>query len=631
MERIRYREDINGLRGIAVLAVLFFHLNLGILPGGYVGVDVFFVISGYLISSIIYREILNNRFSLTTFYERRAKRILPALFSTILLCSLMAYWQLFPIELVSFAKSVMASALFSANIYFYSSLGYFSPAADEIPLLHLWSLGIEEQFYILFPFLLMFLARKSFKVLVITIISCLVISLILSQWMLYSRPTAAFYLLPFRAFELLIGSLVAIGQLPRLSGKQLPFIVSATGFGGILYAIFLFNPQTRFPGFAALLPCIGTALVIWAGEQACPLLNKMISINPWRWVGNISYSLYLMHWPVIVFTKRFYPHTEHFIYPVIVITLSFILAYLNYTFIEQRFRHLRPQLNPQKVLAGSAALIFLVALTSSLTIYKHGFPDKRNKRLNKILAYVNYDYKPGYHYGTCFLDENQNPDQVDIADCLPQEPQNKSAILWGDSHAAHLYEAFKENLATKGYSTGLLSASACPPIIDMDVTARPYCRRFNEIAFANILKIKPKILILSAIWFADPHTMDMLEKTIQRLAKEKIQIVILGISPIYKANVPLLIANFLVMKIPMQPTKDMLDVEFLARTDKIMLKRFGGRNDIQYISIMDSFCSDYICPLMTKAEVPLYYDGAHFTAAGSKLVVKELSPLILGA
>ena len=242
---MKYRSDIDGLRAIAVLSVVIFHLNVGLLPGGFVGVDIFFVISGYLISKIIYTETGSDSFSIANFYVRRARRILPAFLSVIVATSVAAYCLQYPSELANYAKSVIASALFSANIYFYATLNYFSPSADEIPLLHLWSLGIEEQFYIFFPLIILGFSKFSKRLIPAAIVIMLAASLFFSQQLLSTSPTESFYLLPFRAFELLIGSLIA---LPALHIKKPPIIslcMFALGMAGLAYPIFLAAAKTE--------------------------------------------------------------------------------------------------------------------------------------------------------------------------------------------------------------------------------------------------------------------------------------------------------------------------------------------------------------------------------------------------
>ncbi|MBA2656784.1 MAG: acyltransferase [Tatlockia sp.] len=631
MNKLNYRRDINGLRGIAVLAILIFHLEPLFLPGGFVGVDIFFVISGYLITKIIHNDLRENTFSLSTFYERRAKRILPALVSVLIICTLFAYSRFVSGELVMYAKSLIASALFSANIYFFSTLGYFSPAATEIPLLHLWSLGVEEQFYILFPLCMMLLSRKSFKFLTCILVIATLSSLILSQWFLKISPMAAFYMLPFRAFEFLLGSIIAIGCLPKIQANLLSFTTSTIGFVFIFTSIFLFTVNTKFPGFSACLPCLGTALLIWSGESKQNLANRMLSILPFQALGNISYSLYLVHWPIIVFVKRLYPEADFINYSLSVLGLSLSLACLNYYLVEQPFRRLKV-LNPQKIFMPAAMITVLLSLSGWVAIHNKGFPKRIDKQLLTILNFIKYDFKPSFYYGTCFQDYNLAPDGVDVSKCLAKGANDKRVMLWGDSHSAHLYAGLKENLEKKGYSVGMLSASACPPIIGFDMAARPHCKRFNDLALSRILQVKPKLLILSADWATDENTLAMFEKTLHFLSKENMEIIILGKSPIFKLAVPILVYKQLVKNKKIKGTPAMLMSESLMIADEeIMFKHFGARRDVKYISLIKNICKQQSCPLITAEGVPVFFDVAHLTESGSKLYAKKLSPIILAS
>lgn len=293
-----YRADIDGLRAVAVLSVVSFHLKFGA-PGGFVGVDVFFVLSGFLISRIIYSEVLNGSFSIFRFYERRARRILPALFTVMVGSSIAAMVVFYPSELVTYSKSAIASALFYANVYFFSVDDYFGPTADTIPLLHLWSLGIEEQFYIVFPLLVLLFRLWSWRAVNMIVICLCAASLLASQLMVGTDPAAAFYLLPYRGFELLIGCIIALPkfeQQPR--SRALRETAAAIGLACLIGAVVTFGPETEFPGVAALLPCFGTAMIIWTGGTARTSVSTVLSIRPLVYIGKISFSLYLVHWPV---------------------------------------------------------------------------------------------------------------------------------------------------------------------------------------------------------------------------------------------------------------------------------------------------------------------------------------------
>lgn len=623
---ITYRPDIDGLRAIAVLSVVLFHLGFTFIPGGFVGVDIFFVISGYLISKIIYTETENKTFSIANFYVRRARRILPAHASVFAISSVFAVCLLYPSELVSYAKSALASALFSANIYFFEAIDYFSPSANETPLLHLWSLGVEEQFYIIFPLIAILFAGR--RILHKVIVSLLIISLISSIWMLTKDPSAAFYLLPFRAFELLIGCFLA---LPRKgpTKKSIHSFAFIVGILFILGAILLFKENMGFPGAAALLPCFGATLVIFGGQRENKLSNILLGNKLFVFIGKISFSLYLIHWPVIVFGRRIFPLADFYTFAFSALVISFILSYLNYRFVEQYFRHARSNVRPIKVFGVALSVICIMALSSGFAIYKSGFQSNLDARTEKALSYLQYDPKPAYLSGTCFLNPEQDPEEVDLSKCLPNG-NDKKVIIWGDSHAIQFYPGFKETFGARGYNIGALTASACPPIIGIDVPSRPMCKKFNEKAFPLIVKEKPDILIMSASWNVEEANMDQLENTIKEVNKLGIEkVVLLGESPLYKQSVPILVADKLKAGIPDMTASEELEKGFIDNSENVMSKRFANRNDIEYIPVTKVVCQDYKCPLTAPDEAPVHFDIAHLTVSGSRLFAKELTPLIL--
>lgn len=300
-----YRADIEGLRALAVIPVILYHARL-FSPGGFVGVDVFFVISGYLITKIITSHLRCGHFTLAGFYQRRVRRIFPALFLMFAVSSAFAYLLLLPHELMQFGKSLIASAAFVSNVFFSSQSDYFDVASEQKPLLHVWSLAVEEQFYILWPLIVVALNKKAGEK--GTLLFCVIVSftsLLYGEYFVHQAPTAAFYLLPARAWELALGALLAMfinfgwfRQTPRYVAD----IASIVGIALICVAIFSYDEVMPFPGFAALVPCVGAALVIGAGESRTTLGGRLLSLPPFALIGRISYSLYLWHWPILVFS-----------------------------------------------------------------------------------------------------------------------------------------------------------------------------------------------------------------------------------------------------------------------------------------------------------------------------------------
>jgi peptidoglycan/LPS O-acetylase OafA/YrhL len=347
---VRHRADIDGLRAIAVVPVVLFHAGVSRVSGGFVGVDIFFVISGYLITSLILGEMAEGRFSLASFYERRIRRIFPALFAVLAVCVVVAALLFLPRELKSFDRSLLATTFFVSNIYFYSGLGYFAAPPDTLPLLHTWSLAIEEQFYIVFPLLLSLVIAFGRRVWIGLIAALFLLSLAASIWVTRLNPDAAFYLAPMRVWELMLGALLAARLLPRIGSQAVREMLALAGIALIGYAVFAFSPATPFPGSAALIPCLGAALVIYAGEDdGTTLAGKVLSLWPLAFVGLISYSLYLWHWPLLVFARYWTIVPLTVWQSAAIVTTSFILAAFSWRYIEQPFLRKRPAI-PRRIL-----------------------------------------------------------------------------------------------------------------------------------------------------------------------------------------------------------------------------------------------------------------------------------------
>jgi peptidoglycan/LPS O-acetylase OafA/YrhL len=340
---ISYRPDVDGLRTIAVGTVILFHGKLGLLPGGFVGVDVFFVISGFLISSILLGEIAHQRFSLAGFYERRIRRILPAL--TVVLAAVMIAGALLypPQDYVVLAKSVKAAALFYANFFFYGQAGYFAPDAETQPLLHTWSLAVEEQFYLVAPLFLWAIARLARPWQVALVVLAFAVSLAFSIAGAMSDDSGAFYLPHSRAFELIIGMMLAMGLAPRLPTQAAAEAAGAIGLALIAYAVLFFSSATPFPGYAALAPCVGAALIIASGAGHTTFVSRMLATPAMVFTGKISYSLYLWHWPIFVFAAYQFGGLS-IVDRVGLIVAAYLLSVLTYWFVEQPARRARASL-----------------------------------------------------------------------------------------------------------------------------------------------------------------------------------------------------------------------------------------------------------------------------------------------
>lgn len=467
---LKYRADIDGLRAIAVIPVILFHTGMGWASGGYVGVDVFFVISGYLITKLIADEMDAGQFSLARFYERRIRRIFPALFAVLAACFLAGLALMMPRDLVDFAKSAIATASSLSNMLFWWQSGYFDGAAEAKPLLHTWSLAVEEQFYVAFPLLLLAL-RQWARPWVMPILAAIgVLSFGLCVASLYISPKSGFYLAPMRAWELLLGGLLALGAVPPTSRRWVRETASVLGLVGIAAAILYFNEHTPFPGYAALLPTVGAALIIWSGASGHSSVNAMISARPIVLIGLASYSLYLWHWPILVFMN--YVNIERLDLTQQLVALALIAAsgFLSWRFIERPFR--KPRGGGQRAVFIVGASAAAVAIAAGLTLVATGgLPSRYSPAVRAVLA------AQDSHSELMARCSSRIEMQLG-GDCMIGDGANRDSFIWGDSHADALTGAF-QTLAADTRRTFYYSVDAsCPPLLG--VALDPACTEANE-------------------------------------------------------------------------------------------------------------------------------------------------------
>ncbi len=626
--QLKYRPHIDGLRAIAVVSVILFHLSADFLPGGFVGVDIFFVISGFLISRMIYTEALAGTFSIINFYEGRAYRILPAFLAVSGLTFVGVYFIFLPPEFENFAKSLLASLAFAPNIFFYVSTDYFAPSAETLPALHFWSLGVEEQFYFVFPLFVLAIMRTSPRTLPLCIAVLASFSLVAAEAAVRTNPPAAFYLLPFRAYELLIGSIIALPNVRCPQGTRTSEAASGVGLLLILASFFLLTKESRFPGVSALLPTVGTALVLWACDRTSNALALLLSLPAISFLGRISYSLYLVHWPLILFARRAFPYADAGITGALVFAISIMVAVCSYHFIEQPFRRRRLFWKKWQIFGLAGGAIVFLASISGLVLTHQGFPGRLDARLNEILAYRTYDYKQQFRARTCFLDPDQRGSEIDFAACLPTANPRK-AILWGDSAVAQLYSGLRAPLNDKGYALGQLTASACAPVEGLEIEQRPNCLGFNDLTLPRILEEKPELLIMAASWHITDGLLDKLNATISKLNTAGIHPVILGAPISYKVGVPALLAERLrAGNHDPFSGRDLL-TSYVTSTDDALRKSLNGRKEVTFVSIFETVCPTGQCPLIVDGKIPMHFDSMHLTLAGSRFFANALLPNIL--
>jgi peptidoglycan/LPS O-acetylase OafA/YrhL len=489
-----YRADVDGLRAIAVLAVVFYHAELPGFSGGFVGVDVFFVISGFLITGIIWREIGSGDFSLQAFYVRRIKRIFPALFAVLALSSIAASVLLIPSDLAKFGKTVSATVLFYSNFYWQKNTDYFDAPARENPLLHMWSLSVEEQFYAVWPLALLLMSRLvSIKRAIYIVAALTLISLVLSEARLPNYQKDAFYFPWCRAWELLLGALLALSQAGLRPGP-LTTVLAGTGLAAIGLAVTFYDASAPFPGLAALLPCGGAALLIAAAGTGNPV-TRILSAEPLRRVGLISYSLYLIHWPLFSFSHLYLGETLPLIPRLSLVLASFVLAYASWRFIETPLRKARfPERGVFKAAAASMSCLLLASLLFSQS---GGLPFRADEAVRrKISELGRLEDDPSKYCRRLSISGIKGDNACEVGE---ERGGGYDFILWGDSHARHFIPA-AATLATNRRLSGLvLQRNACHPFLGDPHTSRP-CRDFNA-AVAQWITAHPiKLAILGGRW-----------------------------------------------------------------------------------------------------------------------------------
>jgi peptidoglycan/LPS O-acetylase OafA/YrhL len=492
---MNYRAEIDGLRALAVLAVILFHAGLGV-QGGYVGVDVFFVISGYLITGLILQDMEQGKFSLRAFWERRIRRIMPPLVA-MLLVTLAAGWLLLLAEdFKELGQSAVAQALLLSNVFLWRESGYFEQSADLKPLLHTWSLAVEEQFYLFFPLVLVALRKFFPSLLRPLLLLLLVTSLVIGIYWCRTIPEAGFYLLPSRAWELLIGALLAMSPCTfSPSRRWLPELLGVAGLGMILYAVFAFSTRTRFPGEAALLPCLGSALVIACGTRS--MAGRLLAL-PWLvGLGLVSYSLYLWHWPLLVFSKYWASVPLTVWQRILLLTATGILAALSWKWVEQPFR--------KRVVCGSRRSIYaFAAVCSGLMLalgcalhFLHGMP-ARIPAAAQIYAAGRSD---SLFRKEVSLEQAQRGDFVILGG---KEQRPPGVLVWGDSHAMALLPVMDELCKDNGVQGFAAVHYQTPPLLSY-LPAGPYSLKdktplFGAAVLDFVRSKKIPRVVLTASW-----------------------------------------------------------------------------------------------------------------------------------
>jgi peptidoglycan/LPS O-acetylase OafA/YrhL len=494
---LQYRADIDGLRAVAILPVVFYHAGVAPFGGGFVGVDVFFVISGFLITSLIVFEMKAGNFYVSNFYQRRMRRILPALFVVLAFSAVVGWFILAPHDYKLLGQSIFATTYFSSNILFWRHSGYFDAPAAERPLLHTWSLAVEEQFYVIFPLYLILIFRFLPRLCIPVTVTLCALSFCVAAVSVKSHPNAAFFLAPQRVWELLLGGLLALKVLPTTKKSSVANALSIVGLLLIVIPVFNYSKATVFPGASALLPTLGAFAIIWAGVAEQPILNRFLSLSWPVFLGKISYSLYLWHFPLLAFAaylsidigegKR-----------ILIVAVSAMFAVASWLYIEQPVRQGRGLFASRKVVFSAAAASLVVFGAVGLaTYFSGGFPGRVSPDGLQILAAAD-DFDPDRDAcsTSAAWEVVEEPFcTLGIAEGVPR------FILWGDSHAETLRPGLDQIARSLGQAGIFAGRGGCAPVLEVERLDEPECLPINQAIVKRILA-SPTIstVILAARW-----------------------------------------------------------------------------------------------------------------------------------
>ena len=609
---IKYRPEIDGLRAVAVIPVVLYHAGFTFLSGGYLGVDVFFVVSGYLITSIIAREMANGSFSIARFYERRIRRIIPLLLLVMFASSGVAFFLLLPSHMTDFSESIVSVLLFLSNIHFWREGGYFAVASELKPLLHTWTLAVEEQFYVLFPVFMLLFWRLGVTWLLslIAIIACT--SLLLAQWGSSAHPDAAFYLLPTRGWELLAGSAVALASLKGKSwnGSNL---LSGLGLLMIVGSFVFFESTTPTPSVYTLLPVLGTVLIIMFCSQNTYLF-KLLSQKFVVAVGLISYSAYLWHQPILVFPRHIAGLHLHPALSILLIFLVFAVSYFSWRFIETPFRN--PDIvgrKPLYILTGG--LSALLAAFAFVGIGTSGFLSSYNEADRRVLSSsIN---------ATDYMLSTFNSIRLQGFDPNNQAPR---VVVIGDSFAQDVVNAISESALYHSFqfSTYRISGRCGNLYLERDFT---HYISEHDLAMcrSNGWYDNPELEVLlegaDQVWLASSWqdwNARLLPMSVERLVENfDVEVVVFGTKGFGDFD----LRGFLELT-QGEWLRHSTDVPSRVSDVNAIIRE--GLDNTQFIDISDLLCPNSVCPTMTPDGALLTFDGTHLTRSGAMLLGRLL-------
>lgn len=613
---VRYRSDIDGLRALAVLPVIGYHAFPDIFVGGFIGVDIFFVISGFLISTIIFKKLEQDSFSSTEFYSRRIRRIFPALILVLFTCFAAGWFVMTAEELQQLGKHIAGGAGFISNFILQSESGYFDTAAEQKPLLHLWSLGIEEQFYICWPLLLVLVWKYRHNFLATTYFIAIA-SFATNIYLLRDSTVTAFYSPFSRFWELMAGGILAYHVLHQ--SRFLRLGQDAQSFVGlmlVMLSVMFINDSRDFPGWWTLMPVAGAFLMISAGPQAW-VNRRVLSNDVLVWIGLISYPLYLWHWPLLTFARLEVGETPSAGIRAMAVASSFMLAWLTYILVEKPIRFG----GSSRMKTISLFILMVLVGYAGFNAFDRGGLEFRHR----------YNWKSDYRSNICFIrtDEKNSGPGLFSPECSGiADPSHPTVLLWGDSHAASLYSGLRNKSGAYGFNLAQFNAGGCPPITGYSPDGREVCPEINRYVFSIARKLRPDTVILAANWLmydgnekAGQDLYERLKATIGQLRDIPVRnIVVVGQLPVFESAQPKVGKKIFS---PNQQDRTFKNLNMMSFDSNNRLKAFAEENATQFVSPMELLCNGEGCLISDSktALSPLAWDTAHLTGQGSALLI----------
>jgi peptidoglycan/LPS O-acetylase OafA/YrhL len=634
-EKSIYRPEVDGLRAIAVGAVIAFHAFPKLFPGGFAGVDIFFVISGYLITGIILSGLQDGTFSAIDFYARRVRRILPALFIVLFFCLLAGWFLLSFDEYQQLGRHVAAAAGFILNFRLLKEAGYFDTAAELKPLLHLWSLSVEEQFYLIWPFLLAVAWRlKKVGALLLIVIA---LSFSASVIQTITNQTAAFFLPTARFWELMVGAILAFDQQRRggFFPSAFPNVRAGGGLLLIATSFMLLNRNSAFPGYLALMPTIGAVLIVSSGADAW--INRAILARPpFVFVGLISYSLYLWHWPLLSFARIRDGEALSVFSTILLISIAVVLAIATYFLVERPLRKVqwsefKRRFAPALLASVTAIGVIGVFLPGSSWALLRFPPEIRGLLMYKFDQHE-------WRIGECFPQPRQGPEAFAPTCIDPAGADAKPLLmLWGDSHAAQLVPGLRSlQTDTGAFRFAQFVAASCPPVLAAKIPNLLHCEAINNFVLERISETKPDVVIIAGYWLIyqlepqrwhlDPSALAETVRMVQVAGAKRV--IFIGEMPTWKISPPKIMIEFFLQthNIPERTTLH-LDPRSLM-IDEVLRSPITAAG-ATYISPSEYLCNQEGC-VIRIASGPAYFDTDHLTVAGSGLLIRRIAKQLPG-